>query len=40
MLHKIDHVGIAVTNLDAAIATYEALGLTLSGSGNGPITAG
>ena len=31
MLHKIDHVGIAVTNLDAAIATYEALGLTLSG---------
>jgi methylmalonyl-CoA/ethylmalonyl-CoA epimerase len=31
MLHKIDHVGIAVTDLDAAIATYEALGLTLSG---------
>lgn len=31
MLHKIDHVGIAVTDLDAAIATYEALGLTLAG---------
>lgn len=31
MLHKIDHVGIAVTDLEQAIATYEALGFTLTG---------
>lgn len=31
MLHKIDHVGIAVTDLEAAIKTYEGLGFTLTG---------
>jgi methylmalonyl-CoA/ethylmalonyl-CoA epimerase len=31
MLHKIDHVGIAVTNLDQAIKTYEGLGFQLKG---------
>ena len=29
MLHKIDHVGIAVTDIEAAIKTYEGLGFTL-----------
>lgn len=28
---RIDHIGIAVSNLDEAIATYEALGLTSQG---------
>jgi methylmalonyl-CoA/ethylmalonyl-CoA epimerase len=31
MFHKIDHVGIAVTNIEAAIKTYEGLGFTLKG---------
>jgi len=31
MLHKIDHIGIAVVDLDEAIRTYEALGFTLQG---------
>lgn len=31
MLHKIDHVGIAVTDLDQAIQTYEALGFQFTG---------
>ena len=31
MLHKIDHVGIAVTDIEAAIKTYEGLGFTLKG---------
>lgn len=31
MLHKIDHVGIAVTDLEAAIQTYQGLGFTLTG---------
>lgn len=31
MLHKIDHVGIAVTDLETAIKTYEGLGFTLTG---------
>lgn len=31
MLHKIDHVGIAVTDLEAAISTYQGLGFTLTG---------
>lgn len=31
MLHKIDHVGIAVTDLEAAITTYQGLGFTLTG---------
>ncbi|MFZ8884544.1 MAG: VOC family protein, partial [Litorivicinaceae bacterium] len=28
MMHKIDHVGIAVTDIEAAIKTYEGLGFT------------
>ena len=31
MLHKIDHVGIAVTNIEDAIRTYQGLGFTLTG---------
>ncbi len=31
MLQKIDHVGIAVTDLEAAIQTYQGLGFTLTG---------
>lgn len=31
MLHKIDHVGIAVTDLEQAIETYQGLGFTLTG---------
>ena len=31
MLKKIDHVGIAVTDLEAAIQTYQGLGFTLTG---------
>ena len=31
MLHKIDHVGIAVTDIEAAIKTYQGLGFTLTG---------
>ena len=30
-MHKIDHVGIAVTDIEAAIKTYEGLGFTLKG---------
>ena len=31
MLHKIDHVGIAVTDIEEAIKTYQGLGFTLKG---------
>ena len=31
MLHKIDHVGIAVNDLEDAIRTYQGLGFTLTG---------
>ncbi len=31
MLQKIDHVGIAVNDLEAAIQTYQGLGFTLTG---------
>ena len=31
MLHKIDHVGIAVTDIEEAIKTYQGLGFKLTG---------
>ena len=31
MLHKIDHVGIAVTDIEEAIKTYQGLGFELTG---------
>ena len=31
MFHKIDHIGIAVTDIEDAIRTYQGLGFTLSG---------
>jgi methylmalonyl-CoA/ethylmalonyl-CoA epimerase len=31
MLHKIDHVGIAVTDIEDAIRTYQGLGFRLTG---------